>query len=481
MPGTIEEWISHVKDKPLPVLSHTIVHLQKLCRHDDTAIQKIVEEVERDPGLTSQLLRRCNDTEGSRVRREISSVQQAVMLVGTRQLRDIAEELPILEKSLSKTSQKQLLRTFCRAYHAGYQAIYWARLRRDMTPDEVFAASQLHFLGEMMLAIHAPEQLLAVFQLRREKSIAYEEAQYITLGFTFDQFSLAIAKTWQLPQLVQDALQAENAKHPRGFGIMLAVQLARGAAIDWYSDKMSSIYEHVSELLDVPADDIIRQSHKLAVDVAQQTYFYGVMQSASLLPLIKSASKTASIKQSVASDYQADICLTPQVNVLKMTMERLKTALKEKTNSDEILHICLTGLHDGIGLNRVVYAQPDTTKKNLLSKAIIGADNDPVFNRFSIKPAEAPLFQHLTNKSQAVCINNETRKKFWHLVPPEFQKLIGTNSFVAMTIFVKDELHGLVYADRHTSSCQIDTTSYNYFKKMCNSLSTALNISEKNH
>lgn len=478
MPGTIEEWISHVKDKPLPVLSYTLDRLENLCQRDDAPIKEIVDEVERDPGLTAQLLRRCNDTEGHKLDREISSVQQAVMLVGTQQLKNIAKELPVLENNFSEAAQKQILRTFCRAYHAGYQAVYWAKLRRDMTPDEVFAVSQLHFLGEMILAIHAPEQLLAVFELRREKSISYEEAQYITLGFTFDQLSLAIARAWQLPELVREALLAENASNPRGFGIMMAVQLARGAAIDWYSEKMSSIYEHVSELLDIPVDDIIRQSHKLAVEIARQTLFYKVMQSASLLPLIKSKDTTSAIKQSVTSDYDADICLTPRVNALKVAMDKLKLALSEKQTPDKILHICLEGLHDGVGLNRVVYSQLDNNSNSLVARAIIGADNDPVFNRFSIQLSQAHLFQQLISKPQAIYINDKNRKQFWSLVPPEFQKLIGTNSFAAMSIFLNNKLHGLVYADRHTSSCQIDVSSYNYFKKLCNNLSTALGMAK---
>jgi HD-like signal output (HDOD) protein len=457
------------------------VQLEQLCRHDDTPIQDIVEEVERDPGLTAQILRKCNESKGHRLDREIASVQQAIMLLGTQQLKKTAQQLPLLEKNYSEIAQKQILRTFCRAYHAGYQAVYWAKLRRDMTPDEVFAASQLHFLGEMILAVHAPEQLLAVFEMRRERSISYEEAQYVTLGFTFDQLSLAIARAWRLPELVQEALQAENANNPRGFGIMLAVQLARGAAIDWYSDKMSSIYKLASELLNKPVDEIIRNAHQLAVKVAQQTQFYGVMQSASLLPLIKASSATTTIKQSVASDYQADICLTPQLNVLKSTLNDLKNALDAKQSIDEILHICLTGLHDGIGLNRVVYVQLDDEKKSLKAKTVIGADNDPVFNRFSIQLKEAHLFQQLISKSQAVCINDSNREKFWSMVPANFQQLIGTNSFVAMSIFIKNELHGMIYADRHTSSCQIDTASYNLFKKFCNSLSTALEITTNNH
>lgn len=474
MSTNVEEWVGKIKGKPIPVLAHSVEKLHKLCANENAPIQEIVDAVEQDPGLTVQLLRTCNGTSGDRLQREITSVQQAAMMIGTQPLVDMATKLPTLKSNPQEPAHTQVLRTFCRAYHAGIQAVAWARIRRDMTPDEVFAATQLHFLGEMVLALHAPEKLLEAFTLRREKNIASEEAQYICLGFTLDQLSLAIAQEWHLPQLVIEALQAENANHPRGRSIMLAVQLARSAAIDWYSDKMSAIYKQAAELLEMEIDDVCRQSHTLAVEVARQTNYYGVMQSASLLPQIRNHTEQKQIKQTISKDYQADICLTPQINVLRDTLAKLKLAIQKKQSQASMIRICMQGMHDGIGLNRVVFAVTDDENKSLRVKLVMGADNDPVFNRFKINLNKPHLFFKLIKKPQAVCINDSNRQKFWPLVPIEFRKLIGTNSFMAMSVFNGDKLLGLFYADRHTSACQVDDKSYSYFKNMCNTLGQAI-------
>ncbi len=482
MPATtIKDWITHVKDKPIPVLSRTLDNLQQKCKLDNAPLNDIVDIVEQDPGLTAQLLRYCNHSDGHRLQKEIISVQQAIMLVGMDQLSTIASTLPRLEKTLSETAQNQVLRTFCRANHAGQQAVYWAQQRRDMTPDEVFAATQLHYLGEMILAIHAPEQLLAAFKLRREKNISSEEAQYIALGFTLDQLSLAIAEAWQLPLLVREALQSENASNPRGFSIMMAVQLSRVATIDWYSGKMMGIYEHMSELLKISIADISRQSHKLAIEIAQTNQYKGVLQAAALLPRLQNVEEPKQLKQTIAQDYQADICLMPQVSILRATMEKLRNAVKARQDKSKLLNICLQGLHDGIGLNRVVFATLDSEQDHLSATASIGTDNDPVFNQFSINLQEKDIFKLLLKKSQAICINDSNRNKFWALVPEEFQKIIGTNSFVAMSIFMNNSPIGIIYADRHTSSCQVDDSSYQYFKKLCRSYSDAVVMAEQVH
>ena len=477
MSSVIRDWVKKIRDKPVPVLPHTANKLRTLCGNESTPIQKIVDAVEQDPGLTVQLLRTCNGSDGKRLQREITSVQQAIMMVGTQSVARMAADLPTIEKDFESTSRTQILRVFCRAYHAGIQAVEWARIRRDLTPDEVFAASQLHFLGEIILAMYAPDKLLEIFNMRQEKNIASEEAQYLCLGFTFDQLSMEIARSWSLPQLVIEALQAENANHPRGFAIMLAVQLARSAAIDWYSDKMSGIYKSIAECINMEVEDVIRDAHQLAVKVAQNSNYYDVLQSAALLPQIRGSQGRQKITQTFSQDYQADICLTPQVNVLRDTILKIKDAVIGKQDNNKIIHICLEGMHDGIGLNRVVFATPDNERKALHAKAVVGAENDPVFNRFTIRLDKPHLFFRLLDKPQAVCVNDSNRDRFWPLVPIEFQKLIGTNSFIAMSVFADNKLLGLLYADRHTSACQIDEASYNYFKKLCNTLGQAVSQS----
>ena len=480
MQPALREWIKRIKDKPIPVLAHTVDQLRKLNVADNAPIQKIVDVVEQDPGLTVTLLRFCNENTEHRLQREVASVQQAVMLVGTLKLTELAMKLPLLHKSLIEPARSQVLRAFCRAYHAGMQAVAWARQRRDMTPDEVFAASQLHFLGEFVLAMHAPEQLMETFRMRQEKNIASEEAQYLILGFTMDELSLAIAEAWHLPSLVKEALRSENANHPRGFGIMLAVQVARHAAIDWYSDKTNALLKQAADWLNLPRDELTSQTHRLAVDIAHHGHYEEVLQAAALLIQDKTAApQTPTVKSEDKIDSHATVCLMPQVNLLQDILGELKQALTLRKDTEEIIHIVLQGMHDGIGLNRVVFARLEPEQRYLRASAIVGAENDPVFNRFSIKLNTPHLFVRLLDKSQAICINDGNRDQYWGMVPVEFRKLINTNSFMAMSVFANDELLGLVYADRHTSECQLDTVSYKYFKKFCNMLAQALQLLQR--
>lgn len=469
----IKDWLRRAESKPIPVMPHTIDLLRKLAQQEDVPIQTIVELIELDPGLTVQLFRQCNSKGKNKLQREVTSVQQALMLLGTRPATNMAMQLPTLDKTLAEPARYQLLRTFCRAHHASQQAVLWARHRHDMTPDEVAVATQLHFLGEMILSMYAPEKLQEIFQLRKADNIASEEAQYLVLGFTLDQLSIELAKIWGLPSLVIDALQCENAQHPRAYGIMLAVQLARGAAISWYSEKTRKIEEQAAEWLKLPMDQIISEAHQLAIKLARVTHYDGVLQTAALLPLIDSEDQPLQ-KRAARHETAAAVCLIPQVAVLRDSLNRMQQTAKRSEPQESLLRIAAEAMHDGIGLNRVVFASIDPKDESLHARLILGSDNDPIFNRFQIKLRSGNLFYHLMEKSQAICINDSNREQFWPLVPLEVQKLLGTDSFMAMSIAVRNKVIGIFYADRHTSDCQLDANSYLYFKKVCSLVAQAI-------
>ena len=167
----IESWISKIGDTPIPVLSETIEDVKRLCKMDNVSVPKLTEVVERDPGLTVQILRTSNRRKRSSLSSEVTSVSQALMMMGTEQLSRFPEQLPSIDKTLDESSKNILLNIFARACHAGRQSANWAVQRRDMNPDEVFAAAELHFLGEMLLTIVAPEKIKEISAMRREKHI----------------------------------------------------------------------------------------------------------------------------------------------------------------------------------------------------------------------------------------------------------------------------------------------------------------------
>lgn len=470
----INKWLELADKQPVPVLKHTIKELRHLCRQEDIPIKEITHVVERDPGLVVHILHEFNNKRKGRLSAEITHINQAFRLMGTDQLTQLPEALPAIGDVLNEQSKYRLLLIFNRAYHASRFATDWAALRRDMTPDEVFTASILHFLGEMIISMHEPELLDKIAHLKIEKHLPSEEAQYLTLGFTLDELSLKIADKWKLPSLVREALHPESASSPRAYGINLAVQFTRVVGYEgWYSHETHDIQKSIADWLGIKLSTVIARTHMIAAEVAREIPQYDIPPIARLLPLIIEAE----IEEQESDEDKIDltsICLIPQVPVLHAAIKNLTTLSPAEITEDSVIHDIVDAMHDGIGLNRVAYCRYSEEERMFHGHVLKGTENDLVFNRFHIAVNSANLFTHLIKKPQAVLINDSNRANYWKLVPPEFQKLINNNSFVVMTIFKKDKPYALFYADRHSSACQLDERSYSYFKTLCTHASKIL-------
>jgi hypothetical protein len=299
--------------------------------------------------------------------------------------------------------------------------------------------------------------------MRKEKHIATEEAEYIVLGFTLDELTLLLAKKWQLPTLVQDALISENTSQPRSYGIMLAVQLIRHAEFNWYNEKTRQLEEDAAEWLNIKPAKLISDVHQLAAKVARHSSQYNTRPLAFHLPSTVILDEKTKVKQ----DVQATVCLLPLVDVLKEVIHKLKVDNKTLLNINDVMTVVLKGMHDGIGLNRVVFLMLNSEKDKLKINAAAGTDNDLEFNSLAINLTKRNLFGVLLEKQQAVWLNNSNLKKIWPLVPPEIKKIAKTKSFFAMSVHIGDKPIGIFYADRHDEVCELDIKSYNHFKTLC--------------
>jgi hypothetical protein len=462
---SIDKWVDLAIEQPIPILRHTIKELRILCGQENIPVKEITHVVERDPGLVIHILRTANNLSKGRLSAEITNVNQAFRLMGTNQITHLPDVLPAIGDVLNDKSKVRLLATFDRAYHAARFATDAAALDRDMTPDEVFAAALLHFLGEMIIAIHAPELLDEIATYRHDDHISSEDAQYMVLGFSFNELTLKISEKLKFPELVTQTLLSENAKFHRAYGVMLGVQLARNVACKgWYSEHTLNIQKEFAEWMGVSVDAVIARSHVIAAQIAREIPQYDTPPAARLLPLILKKPET---KTTTINKENEAVCLIPQLSILRDAVKMMITFSAENVTSDEFIKQTVKFMHDGVGLNRVAFYLYVKDKNELQTHTLKGTDNDPVFNHYAIKLDGSNIFSVLIDKNKAVSINETNHEKFWPLVPAGFKKVIATTSFVAMPVFIKNKPYGVFYADRYSSSCQIEEKSYNFFKTLC--------------
>lgn len=499
--------IKELTAQPLPIFEHSARAFRKVGSEGGSTFEMYGDIILKDPGLALHTLNQLQTTAKKSLHVEISSMAQATMLLGVDRTKRLTVGHPQLERTLSGFAKTGYIRTACRAFHAAFQAWDWAHIKNDHAPDEILLATLLHDVAEMALWVAAPEKMHQFRKLMLKDGLPTDEAQYIAFGESLEHFSREIAAYWHLPGLVNDALRPENANQPRVRCVMLAVQLARSTERGWYWEKTERVLPQIADYLDTPLDETIPHIHKNAVRAAREAPFYNVRHAAALLPMlpggetliiedefpeaetkIEATKKPAANKMvtppkpdvekqasmpnnpqnnsSATPEPTAQVCLLPQADIFTQTLHDLHNGIG-KMKLSELMRKTVHGMHDGIGLNRVVFCVLGQKREKLVSRYMLGSDNDPAFSRFEIQLDKPHLFTQLMKKQGSLWINDSNRKKFWPLMPDDVKALIKTNSFFAMSIHVRDKPVGLFYADRRSLDCKLDEQAYKQFRQIC--------------
>lgn len=477
-PETLEDWVNKLSDVVFPMFPRTIKSLKNLTDEDiNRSVDRFCADMLLDPGAAIGILRRANGGRRRRLGAQVPTVENAAMMIGMTAMRELYKDVPSFTPPGTTPPERGYMHVVARAYHAGYQAYDWAIQRGDMTPKEVFVAAFLYDLGEMVLWLYGGEPMMRVRELVLNEHMPEDEAQYMVLGFSQEQIGHELAKLWNLPEMVIECLQPEKARNPRALSVMLAAKLARLADTNWYTQEMLECMQSVADLLDISFDEVVRRSHQNALAAARETEFYQIIPAAAWLPMHSEDWSNKKVREQSIEDHEAaHFCLSPQLRVYDKAMIDLATLIKDKPDLNQILQVAMRGFHDGIGLNRVVFAMLSPDRTTLTARQLIGTDNDPVFNRFhvDIDLDRKDIFTQLFQKPRSVWVNAENRAKIWPLVPAAFKKLINTDSFFAMSVFIHDKPLGTFYADRHTHDSELDIKSYERFKRLCGMVSKGI-------
>lgn len=158
---------------------------------------------------------------------------------------------------------------------------------------------------------------------------------------------------------------------------------------------------------------------------------------------------------------------------LLQVLEALEKDIHTIINVPGIMRTVMKGMHDGIGLTRVFYAELSPDYQTLQTRAVLCHEHDPLFSQLHIDLYPANLFTKLMQKPQAIWVNASNRDKLVPLLPKGLKTILESDDFFALSLFVKDKPRGLFFADRYEND-PLDDTSYRFFKRLSHTAMQAL-------
>ncbi len=193
-------------DQPskLPTIPKVGQQLIASFSSDDISVTEVAGQLAADPALSAKLLRLANSAY-FHVSRTIGTVDAALQMLGFVMVRNL-----VLGNSVAgafKNTPGINLQQFWRYNLYTACSARWLAHRADFNSDLVFTLGLMHGIGQLQLHAVAPQ---AVAPLDLQMSVLdanRAELERQQLGFHYTQVSAELARIWNFPQPLIDALR----------------------------------------------------------------------------------------------------------------------------------------------------------------------------------------------------------------------------------------------------------------------------------
>ena len=258
--------------------SGVVRQILDLMRSDDYSAKELTNCVERDPALTVRVLATANSARYA-ANRNISSVEQAVAMLGCRNLRTIVLSFSVIE-SLSRGSNAAVYSDFWkRSIITSLVSDALARCTQFDAKGDAFTAGMLADIGVLILTQFESERYLPIFE-QNLHGPALVDAERAIFGFDHAALGARLLETWKFPQDLAIAIGAHH-DVDEGDAISLSSFVRAGNLMPgaiWIEDRDSLLaaYDYVESRFNFNIDQFIALAIQVNEVVEEEAKTYGV-------------------------------------------------------------------------------------------------------------------------------------------------------------------------------------------------------------
>jgi putative nucleotidyltransferase with HDIG domain len=222
------------KNIQLVSLPEIVIRLNSLINDPNASATDIAKVISQDPALTARLLKIVNSPLYN-LQQKIDSVNNAVNILGTRQLRDLIIAATVIKRFRKNIDAIFDLETFwCHSIATGIAARTIATQLKQPNTERLFIAGLLHDMGKMVMFLLLPNESVQFLKACQNQKLHLQATEQQVFGFTHAQLGAELLRTWQFPESMIESTafhhNPDEAKHfPQDAAI---VHLANAIAND---------------------------------------------------------------------------------------------------------------------------------------------------------------------------------------------------------------------------------------------------------
>ena len=179
---------------------------------DRTSAMEMAQVLSTDQALTAKLIRVSNSAYYGFARR-VSTVREAVVMLGFKQVRQVAVGASLMNAFNSKKDPNDVFDLDLFWGHSvavGVAAENLAKKTRSAKPEDAFTAGILHDIGRLVLRKAMPAEFQQAVAEARRGTYTLAEAELEFTGYSHDDLGRALGERWKFPNHLVDAVRCHH-------------------------------------------------------------------------------------------------------------------------------------------------------------------------------------------------------------------------------------------------------------------------------
>jgi HD-like signal output (HDOD) protein len=272
----------------LPSFPAIVSRLIKVVNSPESSAEDAAELIERDPGLTSKMIRLANSAFYG-IPRSISSVSSAVVILGFNTIRSLVLSASVMK--LFPGSQKQAVdkerfwkHSIVSAMAAKIIVRHFINIRM-MDPESAFCSGILHDIGKLIFNEFMNDEYAEVRSFAEKNGISMLNAETKILGINHAEICKVVSDKWSLPLDLEYSLvyhhnpAAADKLHELVATIHFADILAHeiGATL-WDNEPQLSVWNDYRNVLKVSDADYAKIKQTLEDNIEKSLEFFSIIK-----------------------------------------------------------------------------------------------------------------------------------------------------------------------------------------------------------
>lgn len=215
----------------------------------NTSIDSVARNISLDPVIAAKVLRLANSAR-FRGAREAASVEDAANRLGFNTLRTLV--LASAVTGAFKTDSGFDLKAF---WLHSFKVASLCRLlakSRGVAAETAFTCGMMHNIGELLIQTGVPEIAARLNRKSAGDAAGRVAQETLQLGFGFPEVGAELARRWQLPEVIQQAIALQTQPHKAGTDMPLPRLMAQAVMIAEAIDQHNGDLEATKNELDSP-------------------------------------------------------------------------------------------------------------------------------------------------------------------------------------------------------------------------------------